>query len=499
MPPLSLRKTEFSLPGPAPKADGAPPQARDLWLALALPALALEVRSRAGQMAVPEAVTDGKGARRRILCASQAAESSGIRARMGVSAAYALVPGLRVFSRDKALEAAGLERLAAWAMQFTSWVSLVPDGGLLLEVGGSTRLFDGLDPLIGQVSEGLTGLGYRAAIALAPVPRAAWVSAHAGVPLRVTTMGALVAALAPLPLMGLDLPERVGRSLEGMGVQTIGQLLRLPRAGLARRFGRDMVVDLDRLVGRCPDPRPRFVPPPTYAGSLELPLETSDRAHLSLPLARLLRELEGFLRARDAAVLGIGIALEHRALPATRFTLGLAAPARDANRIHALVEERLARLMLPRPVWRVGLYTDAIVPFVARGTDLFGRKGRQAESVTDLIERLRARLGRDAVQGLCVVPDYRPEKAWQICEPGERRELPILATRPLWLLETPRPLGDQVSRLRFRTGPERIETGWWDGYDVARDYFVVRNDRDETCWVFRDRRTGRWYLHGLFG
>jgi protein ImuB len=342
-------------------------------------------------------------------------------------------------------------------------------------------------------------LGYRAQIALAPVPLAAWVAARVGVPLRVMTMDALVGALGPVALGGLDLPERVERSLRGMGVRTIGQLLRLSRDGLARRFGQAMVADLDRLVGRRPDLRDRFIPPLSYTASLELRSETTEQATLLVALARLLRELEGVLRGRDGAVSRLEVSLSHRGLPATRFTLGLAAPARDAEHLLGLLRERLVRLVLPKSVWCVGLYTAEIVPFTPRGTDLFGSGHRAAESVTGLMERLRARLGRDAVQGVCLVSDHRPEKGWQPCEPGQRREVPVLATRPLWLLKTPLPLGDQVNRLRFRAGPERIEAGWWDGHDVARDYFVARNDRDETCWVFRDRRTGRWYLHGLFG
>jgi len=54
-----------------------------------------------------------------------------------------------------------------------------------------------------------------------------------------------------------------------------------------------------------------------------------------------------------------------------------------------------------------------------------------------------------------------------------------------------------------RDGPERIESGWWDGGDVRRDYFVADTpDGSSTAWIYRDHRygidDGEWFLHGLF-
>ena len=77
--------------------------------------------------------------------------------------------------------------------------------------------------------------------------------------------------------------------------------------------------------------------------------------------------------------------------------------------------------------------------------------------------------------------------------------------RPLWLLAEPQPLdgGEHPryeGRLEFEEGPERIESGWWDGRDVRRDYYVARTAGGMRLWVFRERRAeGRWFLHGVFG
>jgi protein ImuB len=71
--------------------------------------------------------------------------------------------------------------------------------------------------------------------------------------------------------------------------------------------------------------------------------------------------------------------------------------------------------------------------------------------------------------------------------------------RPVWLLDAPLPV---TSSLILEEGPERIESGWWDGKGVARDYYIARqSDARATgakLWVFQERQSKRWYLHGVF-
>ncbi len=134
------------------------------------------------------------------------------------------------------------------------------------------------------------------------------------------------------------------------------------------------------------------------------------------------------------------------------------------------------------------------------------------------LERLRARLGPDAIYGLCLVPGHRPEVAWR-AQPVNAQQAPRkrvvtgpalpweAGRRPMWLLREPRELGerDGVPRhagrpLQLMGGPERLETGWWDGSDISRDYYVARAMGGAWLWVFRERHHARrWFLHGAFG
>jgi protein ImuB len=77
--------------------------------------------------------------------------------------------------------------------------------------------------------------------------------------------------------------------------------------------------------------------------------------------------------------------------------------------------------------------------------------------------------------------------------------------RPLWLVNPPEALREARGRpqragpLTLLAGPERIESGWWDGGDMRRDYFVALDNAGCWLWIFRDPRPpGGWFLHGWF-
>jgi protein ImuB len=466
-----------------------------LWLALHFPALSVEIFSRGSAAPEPLAVAEKQGSRTRVMACNAAAAACGVRVGMPVSAAQALAAGLVVNTRDLGAEQESLSGLAAWAGRFTPAVSLQPPTGLLLEIGSCLRLHRGLDQMLGKVLAGLEEMGYASTHACAPTAKGAWLLARSETGIVVRDAVELQPSLAALPLSLLDQPAEILDGLENIGVSTLGECLRLPRAGVVRRFGRGLLDELDRALGGLPEARVFFVPPPSFARRLALLAPVHEAEALLFAVRRLLPELEGWLSLRQAGVQELELVCCHEDAADTVLQLGFVQPARAAQRMQLLLRETLARTRLPASVHAIMLHACRILPLAASSGDLFQTHAREGDGNL-LLERLRIRLGKAAVFGIEPAADHRPERAWRHCEAGNDSASPGNPHRPLWLL--PRPLPCRDGRLVMKAGPERIESGWWDGMEVARDYYVAQAQTGARLWVFCERASGEWFVHGLF-
>ena len=484
-----------------------------LWLALRFPSLPLEIFARAAASPGPLAVASFPGANADIVACNARARSCGIRPGMPVAAASALTADLRIHARDPAAERATLERIAACAIQFSSTVSIAGASEVLIEIGGSLRIFGGLNRLWTRIEQELDNQGHTFSLACAPTPLAAQFFARAGLPVRIQHDDALRTSIGQLSVDVLGLPPGSDALLSDIGVRTIGACLRLPRAGLARRAGEELLDKLDRALGHLPDPRPAFTPPSHFTAALQLPALVETAPALLFAIRRLLAELTGFLAAVGKGAQRLRLVLAHEHREATCVELDLAAATRDPEHLAAVLRERLERLALPSPATAIKLESVLLAPLAARNLPLLPDAREQAETIVRLIERLRARLGENAVQGLAIAADHRPEYAWRTDAdvglgraPGAANQgawLPL--SRPLWVLHAPRPLADmdgkpqQDGPLALIAGPERIEAGWWDDNDITREYYVARNAAQSLLWIYRECRAGGgWYLHGYF-
>ncbi len=246
-----------------------------LWLCLYLPALPLE--SLVDHSAAAAVFEEQQGVRR-VLRANQQAMAAGIMPGQAVNAALALLPELDLVERNPAREARVLAELAEWSERFTSFVSIEPPSLLLLEIAGSLTLFGGVRALRQRIVRGLDSQGLAASVAIAPTPLAATWFARAGQRVCVRNPQNLVGRLGPLPVTCLGWPQAVLSALKGMGVATIGEALRLPRQGFARRFGAGRLLALDRALGRLPDPRVGYRSPEQFITDFDLNEEQDDAA-----------------------------------------------------------------------------------------------------------------------------------------------------------------------------------------------------------------------------
>jgi protein ImuB len=395
-------------------------------------------------------------------------------------------------------------------------------------VAPSLKLFGGHARITAQIRKGVRELGYQPALGIAPTPLAARLFARAEAKGRAVRgcleLSDLPERAAELPLFLLDWPAETLARLTDLGLLRLRDLAAIPAEGLARRFGPQVALDLERLYGRVADPRLPCKPPERFRARIELQADVEGVEALLFPLKRLLVQLEGSLRGRGSGVQSLVLWLEHGRNSSSRLDLDFASPERESDFILGIAREKLGRLTLPAATCALDLRADALLPYAPRpGTWLPGAR-EQAIGRERLVERLAARLGKERVFGIALADDHRPERDWKAVEgwapafagvtsarhPGRGNAAmgldPIShSPRPTWLLNRPHKLVTRDGKptlqgnLELRAGPERIEAGWWDGEEARRDYFVAANARGETFWIYREHRDpSAWYLHGIY-
>lgn len=549
------------------------------WVAVHLPALPVEAFAATlapDQAHRPLALLDGA----RVTAVDARAWEAGVRPGQRRATALALEPALLLGRADAGRQRQALRAVAWAALQFTPCVTEQEPDTVLLEVAASLRLFGGLERLVAQLRETLAPLRHQTLLACAPTPRgAALLACWKAVPAReapedgesregcstvggpagpacglgpfASSLSALEALLDQVPLALWCTGPQELESLQGMGLQRLGDLQALPRQGLARRFGPDLLRRLDQARGKVPDPRTWVRLPPAFEARLEL-FARADTAEQVLHGAQLLLiRLVHWAVASRAQVSRFTLEMLHERrhrdgdTPAcSGLPMALAQPCADVAHLGTLLRERLARTPLPAPTLELRLRCDELVYAAAPEAELFPTRARAQEGLARLVERLQARLGADQVQGLVPVADHRPERgvghqpvrvlqgvggrsitstrnagspggpsggqpASSPSVGGLAADLPHL-TRPAWLLSEPRPLPERHGRplldgqpLRLLAGPERIEAGWWDGQAAARDYFVAATPAGGLVWICRTRLPqpqgeGGWLLQGWF-
>jgi protein ImuB len=479
------------------------------WLAIRLPNLAFDALQTA---ATPDAavVVEPRHGQIYVIAANRRARFCGIEPGCKLNSARALAASLHVFERSLRRERASLESLAAWAHEITPKVGIEPPETLLLEVSGSVRLFRNLAAIKHKVDAEVAKRHESWRLCTAPTPLAALWLVRGGSNDDVPSVDVLAGRLGALPLRVTRWPIETLTVLEDLGIRTLGDCLRLPREGFARRIGVDYLHDLDRALGRRFDWRGEFVPRSSFHAARELYQESSDSEVLMNAVEHIVDDLVDELRRRQAQVRSVQIVFEHVQHAPTRERFDWVAPTHERDRLLRLLRDRIERIALPAPVIGLSLTTGAWQPMQIRAVELFDKVPVETLAHV-LIERLRGRLGVGAVFGMQATAEHRPEHAWLKCavKPTIAQTpqflSPWAADRPLWLLPAPLPLSSRDARrhyegaLEVRSSAEVIESGWWDEHDMKRDYFVATSSRGQRLWVYRDRDTRDWHLHGLFG
>ncbi|NPT38869.1 Y-family DNA polymerase [Paraburkholderia xenovorans] len=349
---------------------------------------------------------------------------AGVHAGHSRSYALALAPGLELLAADADRETQSFESIALALLAYTPKVSLADAHTLLLEVGSGLRLFGGLRALLSRVSATVAEFGYTARIACAPTAWGAWLLAQArcaqqGRRWHVVKETSLVRVLDGLSVSLLPVTQAHRDAFSHVGCTTLADLGQLPRSGIVRRFGSEILDLLAQAYGTRPDPRESFRAPASFHAQLELPSRVDNADALLFAARRLIVQLAGWLSAHHAALSGYTLLLEHelasRHAPKTSsLKVAWAIPSRDAEHLIWLLREKLNQTVLVAPVIELKLVADQVGEYAGQSDTLFPMPESDGDSIARLLERLSARLGPENVLQMSVQDDHRPERAMRV-------------------------------------------------------------------------------------
>ncbi|MEQ8405854.1 MAG: DNA polymerase Y family protein [Oceanicaulis sp.] len=460
------------------------------------------------------------------------AEAAGLKPAMGVADARALAPRLQARAADSDGDRAALVRFARWCGRFSPWTA--PDAaapgldGVLLDITGCAQVFGGEDRLMDQLVGEARALGLTASAAAAPTIGLAWALARTKAPHAKrgwVSVATARPALDSVPVEALRIGDAAAK-LRRFGLATAGDLLGLPRAALAKRFGLELVRRLDQAAGSERETLTPLKPQTDLRARVRFAEALQTQDAIKAAAARAIEKLCGALKTEGLGATRLRLTLYRVDGAAKDFLVGAAAPSRDAAHLSRLMAERLERSGID-----IGFGIDLVEAGAALArrldhaqTDLTGEAGAGSDAAR-LADRINARLGERAARRARPGNSHIPERAaaWTGAgaPPAPWPDRP--ERRPLLIFDRPEP-AEAVAEIpdgpprRFTwrrvrhtvahaEGPERIAPEWWraapgSGAGKVRDYFRVETGEGRRFWLYREGLYGRetdhpaWFVHG---
>ncbi|MAQ81793.1 MAG: DNA methylase [Maritimibacter sp.] len=544
-------------------------------LSLWFPRLAAErfLRAGASYLDAPFAVVGDRNNAQVLVSLSARASAEGLRAGQPLRDAQAMCPGLITRLANTHADAAFLSALRRWAGKFSPWVAEEPPEGLIIDLTGCAHLFGGEAELVSQAELDCSDLGLTVQSGIADTVGAAWalaryagrapgavrsgdaidqeapatraraakrrnwerggpppprhgVEARGG---RIAAEGQTRTALATLPVAALRVDPDTAASLSKLGLRTIGDLIGVPRASLARRFGQPLVLRLDQAMGHTPESvspaRPMF----SFAVRLTLPDPIGLDEDVMAAIDRLLPELEKRLVEKGRGARRLRLQLFRADNTMQTIEIGMARPSASPDRIRPLLILKLDEIDAGYGIDCIRIEAHVTEPVHARQHR--GHMDAAAEAMArlnsdmrldDLIGRLGARIGLERISRAHPADSHIPEKtshrvaaAWS--EPAKNWPLPptprplvMWRPEPVSAPDTPRPPADFRWRGRSLqatavSGPERIAPEWWldepEWRTGVRDYWQVTADTGERLWMYYAHGgalSAGWFCQGRF-
>lgn len=471
----------------------------------------------------------------RITALDICGEKAGLKHGQSLAEARAMCPAIEILAADPSADKALLVALADWCDRYTPLVALDGGDGLYLDITGCVHLHGTETLLLKDILLRLFNLGVEARGAISSSAGLSWAMARhrSG---TIVAPGEAAQVLSPLPIAALRLPSETIETLARVGLKTIGDLLPLPRAPLARRFGPAVLLRLGQALGVEDETLSPRLPVASLSAERRLASPVQDEDDILGLALQLAKSLKKSFEEREEGGRLFELVLFRVDGRVFRIRVATSAPLKDPERIASLYRERLQAIHDDLDAgFGFEILRLCVVKaerYAAVQEDFSGRPD-QGRSLSAFADRVIARFGPESLSVMSLQESHVPERATRFAPLSDMAKfaptdmegiLPVLpSVRPLRLFRHPEPVdaiaaelpeGAPASFKWRRTlyqvyraeGPERIAAEWWiDGEDAAtRDYFRIEDGDGRRFWLFRDGLYGhaqtspQWFMHGIF-
>ena len=451
----------------------------------------------------------------RIYCLNAAAEQAGLHREMNFSDARAFCPELITRPADLLADELFMHALARWSRQYAPWVGLEGRNGLLLDITGCAHLFGGEEKMLTQIQRRFTKAKLQVQVGIADTIGAAWAISHYAAKDQIAPTGETLDAVKELPIVSLRLPEKDTISLKRLGVNTIEQLLALPRKNINRRFNPNVLEQLDKTMGWQSEQIVPVGDPPHFGVRMNLPDPIGLQSDVMAGLERLLGQLVIKLKryeygARHLRLIVRRVDQEHGIAD-----LKLARPMRDPERLLKLFERAVGELDAGYGIDQMQL--RAVEAELLPVEQIGDHNTPSADALDDLVSRIGSRIGIENIMRFLPCATHIPERSFSLSPAAWSQPVskwPNTPPRPLQIFP-PEPIEgrDRTPPKSFKwrrmglavqktIGPERITPEWWSLDDNwrrgLRDYWRVETKQGYRLWLFYTPQSPGWFVQGEF-
>jgi protein ImuB len=478
-------------------------------LSIWFPRLASDTSLRNRPLEGPFALTHRSGTADHLHCLNLAALARGLSRGMALADARAICPDLTTRPADLAREAAALASLRRWASRYAPMVARDGADGLMADISGVPHLFGGEEDLRQDLHARLERAGLQAASAIAGTRGAAHALARHGGGLIAD--GRLAEGIGHLPVSALRAGPKTAEALARVGLTRIADLIHMPRAPLARRFGPGLVLRLDQALGAQSEPVAAEPEAPHFGVRMTLPEPVGLQSDVMAGLSRLLDRLCAQLAATHMGARRLQLELRRVDQGTVQVEIGLARPMRDPARIAALFAKGVDEIDAGYGIDALRLSAPVVEPLAPE--QIGGDGGvRHDDALADLLSSVGNRIGFDRVQRLLPADSLIPERSFLLApaaysapeasqpQSGPQRPITLFSPEPVMVSAGTPPANFRWRRMRFTTlratGPERIAPEWWFD-DPAwrtglRDYWRIETQEGPRLWLFVTPQVQGW-------